>query len=156
MCAAVIMAVTAATASFARAAAVDYAGAEFVRGRTVIESGAQTRITQKSSGSQKMETASSGQKKLEETAIGDSLAEPEKTAIGDSLAGLEKTAVGDSLAGLEETGNSWDGPEKADGGLAESETAGIQKELTETGSSREPKGDDAVQKKPEETADIQK
>ena len=138
------MAVTTATASFARAAAVDYAGAESVRGRTVIECGAQTRITEKSSGSQKMETASSGQKKQE------------KTAVGDSLAGLEKTAVGDSLAGLEETGKSRDGLEKADGDLAESETAGIQMELTETGSSREPKGDDAVQKKPEETADIQK
>ncbi len=144
VCAAVIMAVTAATASFARAAAVDYAGAESVRGRTVIESGAQTRITEKSSGSQKMETASSGQKKLEETAIGDSLAEPEKTAVGDSLAGLEKT------------GNSQEGLEKADSSLAESETADIQKELAESGSSREPKGDDAVQKKPEETADIQK
>ena len=156
VCAAVIMAVTAATASFARAAAVDYAGAESVRGRTVIESGAQTRITEKSSGSQKMETASSGQKKQEETAIGDSLAEPEKTAIGDSLAGPEKTAVGDSLAGLEETGKSRDGLEKADGGQTEAETAVIQKELAESGSSREPKGDDAVQKKPEETADIQK
>ncbi len=144
VCAAVIMAVTAATASFARAAAVDYAGAESVRGRTVIESGAQTRITQKSSGSQKMETASSGQKKPEETVIGDSLAEPEKTAIGDSLAGLEKT------------GNSRDGLEKADGGQTEAETADIQKELAESGSSREPKGDDAVKKKTEETADIQK
>lgn len=144
VCAAVIMAVTAATASFARAAAVDYAGAESVRGRTVIESGAQTRITEKSSGSQKMETASSGQKKQEETAIGDSLAEPEKTAIGDSLAGPEKT------------GNSRDGLEKADGGQTEAETAVIQKELAESGSSREPKGDDAVQKKPEETAVIQK
>lgn len=151
VCAAVIMAVTTATASFARAAAVDYAGAESVRGRTVIESGAQTRITEKSSGSQKMETASSGQKKLEETAIGDSLAEPEKTAIGDSLAGLEKTAVGDSLVGLEKTGNSWDGLEKADGGLAESETAVIQEELAESGGSRELKEEDAVQKKLKET-----
>ncbi len=136
MCAAVIMAVTAATASFARAAAVDYAGAESVWGRTVIESGAQTRITQKSSGSQKMETASGGQKKPEETA--DIQKEPETA------------------------GNSRE-PKEGDTVRKEPETADIQKELEEAaviqkdseaaaGSQQEP-GESAVsQKKPEEAA----
>ncbi len=136
VCAAVIMAVTAATASFARAAAVDYAGAESVWGRTVIESGAQTRITQKSSGSQKMETASGGQKKPEETA--DIQKEPETA------------------------GNSRE-PKEGDTVRKEPETADIQKELEEAaviqkdseaaaGSQQEP-GESAVsQKKPEEAA----